>query len=251
MTRIPRGWTAKRQEIYRLAASIDGWLTRREIDFLSLLAIYRSARGVILEVGAHHGKSTVVLAKASSAVDSTPVLTIDPAAGHRLRSNLQTAQVDDIVQVFAEKSQDVLPNWRLPLGLFWHDGSNVEEIVTEDVRAVRPYLQDGAIVAFHDVLNTTGHRIKVFVNEVLASDHFGPVGACGSIGWAQFRMDPRQAAPFAAQRGRLKQKLQRLIPFHAVRYRDLTRRQRMRYKALRSRVAHRSVNPRHWLRQVA
>ena len=41
----------------------------------------------------------------------------------------------------------------------------------------KPYLVDGAIVAMHDVLGTFEGALRVFVEEVLDSDDFGPAGA--------------------------------------------------------------------------
>ncbi len=39
----------------------------------------------------------------------------------------------------------------------------------------------------HDVLGTWEGPLRVFVEDVLGSDDFGPVGFCRTIGWAQYR----------------------------------------------------------------
>jgi hypothetical protein len=111
-------------------------------------------------------------------------------------------------------------------------------------------LADGAIVAFHDVLNSSGERLHSFVDNVLASPQFGQVGVVGSIGWAQFV----QAGCTPAQQ-RQKQSLQRrlswLKPFHtlpATRPRGL---KRVVYETIRQTIPHGAVDVERWYRRVA
>src|SRR5258708_37828785 len=62
----------------------------------------------------------------------------------------------------------------------------------------------------HDVLGTFEGALRVFVEEILDSDDFGPAGFAGSIGWAQYR--PRDAARFRRRRRLLAVPARRLIP---------------------------------------
>ena len=51
----------------------------------------------------------------------------------------------------------------------------------------KPYLVPGALLLMHDVLGTHYGSLRVFAEDVLGSDDFGPAGYCGSIGWIQYR----------------------------------------------------------------
>jgi len=73
-----------------------------------------------------------------------------------------------------------------------------------------PYLVPGGVVAFHDTLHEFSGPIRVFVEQVLRSNHFGAAGFVGSIGWAQFR--PDDGSLFQNQRASLERLAAPLIP---------------------------------------
>jgi hypothetical protein len=146
----------------------------------------------------------------------------------------------------------MLADWRQPVRLLWHDGANDYNTVSQDLEQIEKWLSDRAVIAFHDVLNTSGARILVFVEKVLTNPHFGAVGVCGSIGWAQFRTNPADAIDFARVKQLLYDRLQRLLPFHEV---DSERRapwaKRLHYKLLRSLIPHGRTDPQKWVQSVA
>jgi hypothetical protein len=145
-------------------------------------------------------------------------------------------------------SRDLLASWKRPVRFLFHDGSNQADEVRRDVAALEPYFVDGAIVAFHDVLNPSGSRAEVFVDEVLGSDNFGPVGFCGSIGWGQYFADPAVGVRYRPRKLGLQQKLASLVPFLG---RPLTGSAKLRYKLLRSFIPHRRIGSARWLRAAA
>ena len=219
------------------------------MQVLITLSANPTCRGEILELGSYRGKSTIALAKGSRLSDGATVHTVDPLPPAQILRNLDRAGVADQVAYYHGLSCDHVPQWDKPLRLLWHDGANDRDTVEDDVQQLMPWLEDRAIIAFHDVLNTSGARVFVFAETVLASANFGAAGVCGSIGWAQYRKCPQDTEPHRKSKSSLYRKLARLYPFH-----DASRRMvasRLRYKLLRSTVAHRAIAPETWLRQVA
>lgn len=111
-----------------------------------------------------------------------------------------------------------------------------------------PFLADGAVVAFHDVLNAVEGPIRVFTEEVLASDRFGPSGFVHSIAWSQFR--PRDGAEFRKARAALQKLTMRLVPFVSG-DQETQGLRRIAYKLNRSRVPRKMVAPEEWMASTA
>lgn len=237
------------RETLPLLASVDGWLSDREAAFLMQAAALPTCHGEILELGSYCGKSAIALARGAALADNAPLTTVDIGDPTRLQSNLQRAGVADRVTVLHMPSTRALASWSTPLRLFWHDGANDAVTVADDVARARPWLADGAIVAFHDVLNLSGDRVFVFTEQVLGDENFAACGMVGSIGWAQFREHPADARVFAGRKQRLQRQLLRLQQFHNERQPSWLR--KMHYRVLRSMVPHQLIDPEAWQRQVA
>lgn len=265
MSAFPSDFDSHVAETFRLLECVDGWLTDREVQFLALVAACPTARGDILEIGAYRGRSTIVLARASKLAGPSRVITVDPlpdagpmlagsdgrlSAKALLEQNLRRAGVDDRVEIHKQYSQDFARCWPgRALRLLWLDGDERYEVVRHDIESFTPHLEDGAIVAMHDVLNASGERIRGFMELVLRSAHYGPAGVCGSIGWAKYRRDPQEAAPHEASKKTLYRRLAPLVPYHGA---DRVPRglARLRYRVRRALVPHRNVAPQVWLRSV-
>jgi hypothetical protein len=106
----------------------------------------------------------------------------------------------------------------------------------------RRYLVDGALVAMHDVLGTFEGTLRVFVEEVLSSDDFGPAGFSGSIGWAQYRPRDGRSARFRWRRGLLAIPARRLIPVARRADRGLRGWNKLLYKFWRPLAPHGTVD---------
>ncbi|MAT72536.1 MAG: hypothetical protein CMJ58_23805 [Planctomycetaceae bacterium] len=230
-------------------AGVDGWLSDREAAFLTQAAALPTCRGEILELGSYRGKSTIALARGAALSDNAPLTTVDIGDPAVLRENLAAAGVADRVRVLHMPSTEALASWNAPLRLLWHDGANDSPTVAGDVASARRWLADGAIVAFHDVLNLSGDRVFVFTENVLGDENFAACGMVGSIGWAQFRQNPADARVFATRKLRLRRQLTRLQQFHNERQPSWLR--KMHYRVLRSMVPHQLIDPEDWQRQVA
>ena len=252
-------------EVTALARGIDGYLTDREARFLALVAAYPTAAGVVLEIGSHKGKSTVILARAAAFGDAGPVVAVDPLTSPsptdpdlkgatsvlpEFRGNLRRAGVEDLVEFHALTSAELAARWdpERRIRLLWIDGDHTYDGARSDFEMFLPFLSDGAIVAFHDVLHRFEGPVRVFLESVLASGRFDPAGLCGSIGWAQF-LGAAAPAPHHRARVRLARKLQRLVPYSRPQgtrgpLADL------RYRLWRHRIPHAEVPPSAWLAQV-
>lgn len=239
-----------------------GFLTEREARFLALVAAEAPARGVILEIGSFKGKSTVGLASVAARYGQPPVVTVDPhtapsvtdpdLAGQTsswddFQTTLKTAGVEAAVEVHRAYSRDLAPGWNRPIRFLWIDGDHTYRGAKEDIDLFRPHLAEHAIVALHDVLHSFEGPIRVFVEELLQSDDFGPAGLCGSIGWAQYR--PRDGARWRDTRQSLARKAARLIAF--VRGgREPKGLRKLRYKLWRAMVPHGAPDPAAWMALV-
>jgi len=239
-----------------------GFLTEREGRFLALIAACAPAQGTILEIGSYKGKSTVGLASIAQRYGLGPVVAVDPHSapavtdfGHGsqqsswddFRASLRRAGVESSVEAHRAYSRELASGWTRPIRLLWIDGDHTYKGAKEDIELFRRHLVPGALVAFHDVLHTFEGPVRVFAEEVLASDDFGPAGLCGSIGWAQYR--PSEGRQWKAARDGLRQRLSRLIPF----VRDGRQPKGFRkllYKLWRSLVPHAAPDHVAWVRAV-
>lgn len=250
MLSVPPGFQECLHDIHRSVDGVSGWLTDREIEFLALLAACPTTEGSIVELGSFTGRSTIVLAKAAALADQAIIHTVDIGPTDELEANLRRAGVRDRVEVYHMSSTEMLADWRRPVRFFWHDGANDIPTVTADVETAFPFLADRGFIAFHDVLNTSGDRIFVFTEQILKNPHFGAVGTCGSIAWAQYHDDPENAQAHRSKKQTLYKRLRRLHRFHAPSPRKSWLR-RARYRLLRSMVPHGRVSPETFFRKIA
>jgi predicted O-methyltransferase YrrM len=251
-------------EAWARVRAAPGHLTEREARFLALAAACSPPTGgVILEIGSFKGKSTVGLASIAARYGLGKVVAVDPhtapsatdpdlkgqaSTWDDFQATLRGAGVERAVEAHRAFSRDLARAWARPIRLLWIDGDHTYAGAKQDLDLFRPHLADGAVVALHDVLNTFEGPIRVFVEELLGSDAFGPAGVCGSIGWAQYR--PRNGTGWREARRALARRAAKLIPF-VQRGREPHGLARLRYKLWRARVPHAAVEPEQWVRLTA
>lgn len=238
-------------------------MVNNEVRFLATLAACTPAHGSIVEIGSFKGKSTVALATASAICHSGPVVAIDPHLGlgyydpnspHRSPTfdaflvTLKSAGVDQNVEPHRAFSRDVAKTWKRPIRLLWIDGDHTYNGCKEDFDMFSPFLSEGAVVAFHDSLNNFDGPIRVFVEDVLRSDRFGPSGFVHSIAWSQYR--PADGALYREARAQLARGAAKLIPYVAG-PQPLTGLRKILYKLTRSRVPRKLISPAAWLKLVS
>jgi len=262
---LPHGFDMACDEAWRCMQAAPGFLSEKEGRFLALAAAAAPASGTILEIGSFKGKSTVGLASIARHYNLDPVVAVDPFTAPSstdptldgesstyaaFMNTLRLAGLESHVEVHQAYSSDLAPQWSRKLRFLWIDGDHTYAGTKSDLDMYRPHLSDGAIVAFHDALHLFAGPIRVFVEDVLASDDFGAAGFCGSIAWAQYRPGRGGSSSVARRKAALERAARRLIPF-AVRASPPIGVSRIHYKLLRQLVPHGSVNPNSWMATVA
>ena len=181
-------------ETLRIMAEIDGWLTPKEGRLLYLLARACTGRGVIVEIGAWKGRSTVCLARGARAGRRPPLFAVDPHTGspeHRasggavdtageFAANLARAGVGDVVVPLVQTSEDAARTLREPVELIFIDGAHEYEAVERDFDLWFPKIVTGGVMAFHDSSGWPGVR-RVVERRLYRSARFRGVRFVDSI----------------------------------------------------------------------
>lgn len=168
--------------------SVEGPLEAIEGQFLYDLA-KEVKEGVIVEIGAAHGKSAISLALGSKAGHNLPVYSVDPRTGQpytvdsdwiknrsvesdgtpetrsytgqgtgnlQFYDNIKKWCVDDIIIPIANYSELAYKNgldgqeWNLPIGLLWIDGDHRYNYVKLDIELWAKHVISGGKILFHD-----------------------------------------------------------------------------------------------------
>lgn len=147
------------------AAAAEGWLTEAQGRWLFDAAARVPAGEAVVEVGSHHGKSTILLASGLPA--GTTLTAIDPFDDPRwgggpdalaaFESNLERAGVRDRVVLARALSADVAASWSgAPVGLAWIDGAHDLKSVLADLDGWIPRLAPGGLLVLHDAFSAIG-----------------------------------------------------------------------------------------------
>ena len=256
--KIPADLETVLNDAWAETQKVPGHLMEDEARFLGLLAACVPAKGTIVEIGSFKGRSTVMLAKVASLYGCGPVVAIDPhnspilldhqanrgASSYQdFLDSIQAAGVSAHVEPHAAYSKEVANSWNRPIRILWIDGDHSYEGAKSDLDGFFPHLVPRGVVAFHDALNAFPGPIRVFVEDVLRSNRFGPAGFVQSIAWAQYR--PEDGHAFQEARSALARRASRLIPFvqSGDELRGMAKR---RYKLNRFLVPHSAIDAGQW-----
>lgn len=265
MQKLPANFKEFTENLLTEIESVEGYLSPREIRFLALLAACPTADGEILEIGSFKGKSTIILAKSAALTDNATVHAVDPMVAPSetdpdlkgadssfpdFRRYVKKHNVVDKIEFHQTFSYELAKTWDKPLRLLWIDGDHTYKGTKLDFDGFAPHLQDGAIVAVHDVLHEFDGGLRVVMEDVLLSPNFGACGFVGSIAWAQFHSDEKIGWQFREQKLKLYSRLSKLIPY-VVFKKELKGFEKKKYKLLRSRVPHDEIEPLNWLEMVS
>ena len=252
---FPSNFASVAAAAWNNARNVEGYIGEREFHALCMLAAAAPAGGVTVEIGSFKGKSTIGLASISQAFNLGEVISIDPhnapsetdpdldetgTSFADFETSLTQAGLRDRVEAHRTPSRDAAVGWNRPIRFLWIDGDHTYLGAKLDFDLFMPFLIEGGIVALHDTLHEFEGPIRVFVEDMLRSDQFGPAGLLHTIGWAQYR--PREGALFRKERERLARKAARLIPLVAN-GRQVLGLTRMRYKLQCARVPHQILTP--------
>ena len=255
---LPANLETVLDEAWQRARDVPGYIGELEFRALGLLAGSAPARGVTVEIGSFKGKSTVALASIAAACGFGQVISIDPHTApsvtdpmlHGKASSfddflqtLRTTGIEQQVEVHRAPSREVAVGWDRTIRLLWIDGDHTYSGAKEDFDLFFPHLMEGGIVALHDTLHEFEGPIRVFVEDILRSDRFGPAAFFHTIGWAQYR--PSDGKRFRTERQRLARQAARLIPLVAG-GQQVKGFSKMLYKLNCARVPHGVPSPAEW-----
>jgi SAM-dependent methyltransferase len=180
---------------------VQGWLTDAQADRLRAAAERVPAGGRIVEIGSYHGRSTIVLARATDA----EVVAIDPHAGndrgpqqwtgtsaegeadHRtFLANLARAGVADRVRHVRRPSQEALDEVVGSVDVLYVDGAHRYGPASADITRWGARVAPGGTLLVHDAFSSVGVTLAI-LRHLLPSREFRYVGRSGSL--AEYRRD--------------------------------------------------------------
>jgi MMP 1-O-methyltransferase len=179
------------EDVRRVAASVDGWLSDEQGCALFEAAAAATGRGHIVEIGSWKGRSTVWLA-AGARLRGAKVYAVDPHIGSRedpqaatlaeFRENLARAGVADHVEPLVMTSAEAVRVIDGEIELLFIDGDHSYEGVRRDAALWLPRLVEGGTVMFHDV-GTAGYSgpRRVFRRSICWSAGFEGIERVGSM----------------------------------------------------------------------
>ncbi|MFD8494815.1 class I SAM-dependent methyltransferase [Amycolatopsis sp. NPDC059657] len=163
------------------------------------LALWNAARrlgkgDVIVEIGSHQGRSTVVLGSAARTVGAT-VIAVDPFVDgklfggsptrQRFEANITAAGLDDVVELVAGYSTELRPGWDRPIQLLYIDGKHDYWTYTDDLRW-SAHLPPGGEILVHDCFSSIGVTLGT-IAKVLFGRRYAYVDRATSLARFQLR----------------------------------------------------------------
>ena len=254
MLRLPASFDTTVDALVDRAMRIEGWTTPRELRFLALLAACPTTTGSVIEIGSYRGRSTTLLARAAELASNVPIIAVDhflqSGAYAAFQQSVRAAGAESLIEFHQMMSWELSVGWDRPLRLLWIDGNHTYAATRRDLDVFAPYLADGAIVAIDDVLNRFEGSLRVFMEDILLSPHYGAAGICGSIGWTQYHAEAQCSRPYRRDKLRLYRKLSPLVPLVAF---DCypSGLAKLRYRLLRSRVPRGLPDSSDWMRKIS
>ena len=234
-----------------------GYLSENEARCIMIAAALAPAEGVNMEIGSFKGRSTIGLAHICKRYQLGVVVAVDPHTApsvtdpdlkgkastlNEFRTNVNRAGLTDYIDTRVMKSAELARKWNEPIRFLWIDGDHTYEGAKADVELFKPYLVPGALLLMHDVLGTHYGSLRVFAEDVLGSDDFGPAGYCGSIGWVQYRPLDGDRIRFQIKRKLLAIPARQIIPVAKSPY-GLEGWNKLRYKIWRPLAPHGRMTP--------
>lgn len=161
------------RQIPALERSKRPYLIPTSVTPLESAVLFKMANeaGTVLEVGAWHGYSTILMAIAGAMVYSVDPHTADGAdTWPTFQANLAEWHVEDRVTALREQDLTALPRLIRQAARFdaaFIDGDHSHEAVCFDVRACRQLVRPGGYIALHDYVDAWPGVVSA-VTETLA-----------------------------------------------------------------------------------
>jgi predicted O-methyltransferase YrrM len=160
------------ERAWELAEPVGGWMTREQARLLWDAASRLRPGAVVLEIGSHQGRSTLVLGSAARRVGAT-VVAVDPFVEGRLfggaptralfEANVARAGLQDVVELVPDYSTRRRPTWDRPIDLLYVDGKHDYWTCSDDLRWAS-HLPPGGQVLVHDSFSSIGVTSSLLVH---------------------------------------------------------------------------------------
>lgn len=152
--------------------TIDGWLTEEQARILHDAAGAVQPSETIVEIGSHHGRSTVALGTGKP--PGVRIVAVDPYADARwgggesalriFEANIAAHRLDQDVSLLRLCGADAGRRWNGPeVGLLFVDGAHDYPSVRADLEAWLPHCSPTATVFMHDAYSSVGVTRAMFV----------------------------------------------------------------------------------------
>lgn len=180
---------------FAFAQNVSGWLTCDQAVRLAQATRALRPEPVVVEIGSHHGKSTIVLGGARA---DAQVHAVDPFAdeygGREARAafeqNVSRAGVRDRITLHPVTSRTALRTWTEPIDLLYVDGKHDVVSCLRDLRWSRHGGPDAPVLV-HDAFSSVGVTLAVLWS-VVVTGRYEYLGRTGSL--AELRRRPASLA---------------------------------------------------------
>lgn len=179
-------------DVFESVRDIDGWLTGDQARLLYDRAGALPPGAVIVEIGSHHARSTIVLAKAAPeaqivAVDPYEEAEPRPRDLERFESNLERAGVRSQIRHVHASSTAALELVSGAIDLLYIDGAHDLRTARGDIQGWGARVREGGILLIHDSFSSVGVTIAE-IQSLFFGGSFRYVGRSRTL--AEYRREP-------------------------------------------------------------
>jgi hypothetical protein len=192
---MPDAATPDFSRVWDFASEVSGWLTEAQAQLLWDVAAQLSPAPLVVEIGSHQGRSTIMLASVTRSMGGR-VVAVDPFVDGRLfggsqtrelfEQNIARAGLTETVELLTEYSTRALPGWTRTIDFLYIDGKHDYWTLSNDLRWSR-HMPPGAPVLIHDCYSSIGVTLGILAH-VLPSRTLTYERRVGSL--ALFRVAP-------------------------------------------------------------
>jgi predicted O-methyltransferase YrrM len=185
-------------EVFAAVKDIDGWLTEEQARLLWERAAALPSGARIVEIGSHHGRSTIVLATAAPEAELVAIDPYEedeprPADLVRFEQNLERAGVRERVRHVHASSTAALSDVPGEIDLLYIDGAHDVHTADADVRRWGARVREGGTMLIHDSFSSVGVTLAEILS-LFFGDRFRYVGRSRTL--AEYR---REQLPVAGR----------------------------------------------------
>jgi hypothetical protein len=173
---------------WRRAEPVPGWLTQAQGRALWDAVGRLDPGALVLEIGSHQGRSTIILGLAARARGAR-VIAVDAFVDgklfggsptrQRFEANIAAAGLTDVVELVVGYSTKLRPTWDRPIDLLYVDGKHDYWTYTDDLLWSR-HLPADAEILVHDCYSSIGVTLGT-IAKVLFGSRYTYVDRAGSL----------------------------------------------------------------------